>query len=143
MREHRIRLVTRLDHGAARIASASLVLGLLLSALAPSIARAQIASSTPESYLRIDQVVQETKRGQPRLTGYLYNTQDKWATRVLLQIETLDEAGLVIGSTLVPVYGDVPPRNRSYFEAALETAGASYRVTVRTVDWRGYGAGGG
>jgi hypothetical protein len=143
MREPRVRLAPGLDHGPARIASASLVLGLLLSALAPSIARAQIASSPPESYLRIDQVVQETKRGRPRLTGYVYNTQDKWATRVLLQIETLDDAGRVLGSMLIPVYGDVPPRNRSYFDAALATVGASYRVTVRTVDWRGYGAGGG
>jgi len=116
---------------------------LLSAALCASIARAQIASSTPESYLRIADIAQDVRRGRPRLTGYVYNSRDVWATRVLLQIETLDGADRVIGSELVPVFGDVPPRNRSYFDVALSATGASYRVTVRTVDWRGYGPGGG
>jgi len=125
------------------VAAATLALVLLCGAVAPLPARAQVQLSTPESYLRVDGIAQEVKRGKPRLTGYLNNPRDLWATRVLLQVETLDDARRVIGSTLAPVYGDVPPRNRSYFDVALAATGANYRVTVRTVDWRGYGAGGG
>jgi hypothetical protein len=59
---------------------------------------------------------------------------------VRLQVEALDASGNVIGSTLGFVFGDVPPANRSSFEIPLPGSGAaSYRVTVRTLDWRIYG----
>jgi hypothetical protein len=37
----------------------------------------------------------------------------------------------------------VPPSSRSYFEIRAPVKAPSYRVTVDSFDWRGYGAGGG
>jgi hypothetical protein len=100
-------------------------------------------SPTLESYLRVEFTVEPSKGGRLRLSGYVYNTWDKWATDVRLSAEALDDGGQVVGSTAVAVYGKVPPGNRSYFDVPLTTAGARYRVTVRSVEWRTYGAGGG
>jgi hypothetical protein len=48
------------------------------------------------------------------------------------------------GRKVGDVFGDVPPADRLYFEISVPSSGAaSYRVTVRTLDWRGYGGGGG
>ena len=38
---------------------------------------------------------------------------------------------------------EVPPRNRSYFDAPLAATGSSCRVTVQSADWRTFGASGG
>ena len=101
------------------------------------------ASAQFNSYLRVDFTVEPSKGGRMRVTGYVYNTWDKWATDVRLLAEALDASGQVVGSTSISVYGKVPPGNRSYFDAPLAATGASYRVTVQTADWRTYGAGGG
>ena len=95
------------------------------------------------SYLRVDFTVEPSKGGRMRLTGYVYNTWDKWATDVRLLAEALDASGQVVGSMPISVYGKVPPGNRSYFDAPLTVTGSSYRVTVQSSDWRTYGAGGG
>jgi hypothetical protein len=118
-----------------------LVVTVLCAVVRVGASIAQIPSATPESYLRVE--AEQSKGGRPRLTGYVYNPRDLWAARVQLLVEALDGSGSVVGATLVSVYGDVPPRNRSYFEAPLSVTGSSYRVTVRSVDRRGYGAGGG
>jgi hypothetical protein len=105
-------------------------------------ATAQVMLPTLTSYLRVD-FAAESKGGRPRLTGYVYNTWEKWATDVRLLVEALDEAGQVVGSRPLSVYGKVPPGGRSYFDAPLTATGASYRVTVQSADWRTFGAGGG
>jgi hypothetical protein len=121
----------------------ALALTLALPAAGVGTAGAQRASSPLESYLRVEWTVEPAKGGGQRVVGYVYNDRDVWAANVRLLVEALDASGQAVGSTLVSVYGEVPPRNRSYFEAPLPLAGSSYRVTVRVVDWRGYGGGGG
>ncbi|HEV8441125.1 MAG TPA: hypothetical protein VGT40_23800 [Methylomirabilota bacterium] len=116
---------------------------LTLMLLAAGGATAQMQSATPESYLRVEWTVEQSKSGRQRLTGYVYNPRDLYATGVRLLVEALDGSGQVVDSKTATVYGDVPPRNRSYFDTAPPANGSTYRVTVRTVDWRGYGAGGG
>ena len=98
--------------------------------------------STGDPYLRVEFTVEPAKDSHSRLTGYVYNERDMWAANVLLGVEVLDAAGAVVDSTTDSVYGNIPPRNRSFFEVKLPATGASYRVIVRAVDWRGYGAGG-
>ncbi len=127
----------------ARALRAVLVSMLALAAVGVETAKAQMASRTPESYLRVESTVEPSKSGRQRITGYVYNERDLRAANVQLLVEALDASGQVVGSTPAWVYGEVPPRNRSYFEVPLSLSGSSYRVTVRSVDWRGYGAGGG
>jgi len=121
-------------------AGLGMMLAFTVSSMAPVMA--QVPPTHP-SYLRIESSVEPGKGGRMRVSGYVYNTWDKWAVDVRLLVEALDAAGEVTGSTSVLVYGKVPPGNRSYFDSALTATGASYRVTVQTVDWRTYGAGGG
>jgi len=134
------RRTERVNLGLAGLAALAM---LWLVSLGASPATAQIQSATPESYLRVHSVTAEPKRGRLRVTGYVYNTRDLYATRVQLLVESLDASGQAVASTTAWVYGDVPPNSRSYFDAAVSQAGATYRVTVRAVDWRGYGGGGG
>ncbi len=101
------------------------------------------ASAQFNSYLRVEFTVEPAKGGRMKLSGYVYNTWDKWATDVRLLVEALDASGQVVGSTPISVFGKVPPSNRSYFDAPLTVTGASYRVTVQSADWRTFGAGGG
>jgi len=128
---------------AVRAALTAAILMVCGAAIDGPRAIAQIQSVAPESYLQVESVVAQPKGGKPRVTGYVYNTRDLYATRVQLFIEALDAAGQVVASSAAWVYGDVPPRTRSYFDAPVSAAGSTYRVTVRSVDWRGYGAGGG
>jgi len=65
---------------------------------------AQVMLPTLTSYLRVD-VATESKGGRMRLTGYVYNTWDKWATDVRLLVDALDASGQVVGSMPVSVYG--------------------------------------
>jgi len=55
---------------------------------------------------------------------------------VRLLVETLDASGAVTARTIGFVRGVVPFHDRSYFEVSLKTAGASYRVSLTTFDWR-------
>jgi len=105
-------------------------------------AMAQVMLPRLTSYLRVD-FTTESKGGRVRLTGYVYNTWDKWATDVRLLVEALDPSGQLVGSMPVSVYGKVPPGGRSYWDVPLTVSGSSYRVTVQSADWRTYGAGGG
>src|SRR5262245_12687133 len=83
-------------------------------------ATAQVTLPTLTSYLRVD-FATEWKGGRMRLTGYVYNTWDKWATDVRLLIEALEASGQVAGSMPVSVYGKVPPSGRSSQAAASAT----------------------
>jgi len=119
-----------------------MVLACLLGSGVPQTI-AQIPSLAPESYLRVEDVLAGSQRGRPSVSGYVYNSRDLYATRVQLLVESLDASGQVTASTTAWVYGEVPPRSRSYFDVRVSEAGNRYRVSVLSVDWRGYGAGGG
>ncbi len=118
------------------------ILILVVGLLAAGAARAEILGRTQDQGLRAEWSVEQTKRGRPQISGYVYNERDQWAATVRLLVEALDATGQVTGSGIGYVYGDVPPRSRAYFEVPVPAQGASYRITIRAVDWRGYGTGG-
>ncbi|HET7874230.1 MAG TPA: hypothetical protein VFN71_01795 [Methylomirabilota bacterium] len=116
---------------------------LLTSLVEAGAVRAAIEGRALDTGLRVEWTVGPTCRGQPQISGYLYNDRDQWAANPRLLLHSLDAAGQVTGSTWIYAISDVPPRSRSYFEAAVPGGPASYRVSVGSVDWRGYGAAGG
>lgn len=123
------------------IAVTAIVLCWLMGSGLPE-AFAQIRSVPLESYLRVEDVVAGSHRGRPNVSGYVYNSRDLYASRVELLVESLDASGQVTASMTASVYGEVPPRSRSYFDAPVSEPGSKYRVTVLSVEWRGYGGGG-
>ena len=121
----------------------AVITALLLAVLSGAAgAGAEILGRTQDQGLRTEWSVEQTKRGRTQISGYVYNERDQWAATVRLLVEALDATGQVTGSGIGYVYGDVPPRSRAYFEVPVPAQGASYRITIRTVDWRGYGTGG-
>jgi hypothetical protein len=118
-------------------------LALLVWLLQVPAARAEIRGWAADTGLRVEWTPALTKRGQTQISGYVYNERDQWAANPRLLVESLDSAGQVIASIPFSAVSDVPPRSRSYFEAPVPSGATSYRVTVRSVDWRGYGAAGG
>jgi hypothetical protein len=107
-------------------------------------AGAQISGRTTEGDLRVEWSAEEDRRGRPVVSGYIYNDRPgSYATGVWLRVEALDAAGQTVGSTTGYVMGDVPPSSRYYFEIKAPAKAASYRATVQSYAWRGYGAGGG
>jgi hypothetical protein len=74
--------------------------------------------------------------------GYVYNRGRQGAQRVRLEIERVDAAGRVIGSSGLWVNGDVPMESRAFFSASVPEA-ASYRVHVMSYDWTCSGGGSG
>ena len=125
-----------------RIRRVSVLLVVMTIMLGGSLVHAQSFGRALSQDVRLDWAVEQGRKGQ-EIAGYVYNLRAGWwASNVQLQVEALDASGAVIGSTLGLVFGDVPPANRSYFEIPVPGSGAaSYRVTVRTLDWRIYGPG--
>ncbi len=127
----------------ARVVSTA-VLAVLLIGLGAGAARAQIGTRTAGDDLRVEWSASDDRRGRPVVSGYVHNRRaGTYAIGVRLAVEALDGSGRVVGSTTGYVMGDVPPSSRSYFEIKAPAKAASYRVTIDSFDWRGYGAGGG
>ena len=116
------------------------MLVVMTTMLGGALAHAQNFGRALSQDVRLDWTVAQGRNGQ-EIAGYVYNLRGGWwASNVRLQVEALDASGHVIGSNVGFVFGDVPPANRSYFEIPVPVSGAaSYRVTVRTLDWRTYG----
>jgi hypothetical protein len=131
------------SRGRAAIGRAAALLTLLIASSA-GVASAQVFGRSTEQDVRLEWTAREDRRGRPVVTGYLYNQRaGSYATSVRLLVEALDASGQVAGSTTGFVFGDVPPSDRSYFEVKAPAKTASYRVTIQTLSWRTYGAGGG
>ena len=104
-------------------------------------ATAQIyAPQTLERYFRLEWTVTRDRKG-PAIEGYVYNMSRRLVERMRLQIERLDAAGTIVGSSAVWVLGTVPIESRAYFQASVPAA-ASYRVQVLTFDWAAGGGSG-
>jgi len=93
--------------------------------------------------LRLEWELARTRSGQPEIRGYIYNSYMRAANNVRLLVETLDESGQVVESTYGWVFGIVPVFSRAPFDVPLKRAGASYRISVTSFDWRDGGGGGG
>ena len=98
------------------------------------------APQSLERYFRLEWQVTHGRKG-PAIEGYVYNKAMRDAERMRLQIERLDDAGKVLGSSTVWVLGGVRMDGRAYFHASVPDA-VSYRVQVLSFDWTGGGAGG-
>jgi hypothetical protein len=109
----------------------------------PAPAAAVSAPSGIDARIRLDWEAGTRRGGKPVIQGYVYNDYGRPATDVHLLVETLDASGAVIAKTIGFVQGVVQFNDRVYFEVPLKAAGASYRVTVTSFDWKGGGGGGG
>jgi hypothetical protein len=127
----------------ARVVSTAVLAALLIGPGAGA-TRAQIGTRTAGDDLRVEWSASDDRRGRSVVSGYVHNRRaGTYAIGVRLLVEALDGSGRVVGSTTGYVMGDVPPSSRSYFEIKAPAKAATYRVTIDSFDWRGYGAGGG
>ena len=99
------------------------------------------APESVERYFRLEWQLTHGRKG-PAIEGYVYNKAMRDTERMRLQIERLDDAGKVLGSSTVWVLGGVRMDGRAYFSASVPDA-VSYRVHVLSFDWTGGGAGSG
>jgi len=125
----------------ARGAIIGLTVALLLMGSARGGAQTLYAPETTDRYFQVEFEVTQKRKG-PSVEGYLYNRAHQTAQRVRLQIQRLDAAGVVVGSSSIWVTGEVPMESRAFFSAAVPEA-ASYRVQVLSFDWTCQGGGGG
>lgn len=84
----------------------------------------------PDARFHVKWEAGQSRRGTPIVSGYVTNNTGTAATDVRLRIEVLDANGQPIGETVYRLFGELPPGDRSYFEAPIRTAGASYRLNV-------------
>jgi hypothetical protein len=91
-----------------------------------------------EQYFRIEWQAEES-RGEPVITGYVYNDSSQPAANVRLLVEGFDGAGKQVSRTTAYVGGEVPNGNRSYFRVTVPRT-ATYRVAVFWWEWRDRGA---
>ena len=104
-------------------------------------AAALSAASSVDARIRLDWQVGSGRGGRPVIQGYVFNDYGRPASDVQLLVETLDASGAVIGRAIGFVRGVVQFNDRAYFEVPIKTPGASYRVSVTALDWKGGGAG--
>jgi hypothetical protein len=125
----------------ARRAVAGLAAAVLLAGAAPARAQTLYAPETIDRDFQIEfQVIQQRKG--PAVEGYVYNRAHQAAQRVRLQIQHMDAAGAIVGSSTTWVLGVVPMESRAFFRTAVPEA-ASYRVQVLSFDWTCQGGGSG
>jgi hypothetical protein len=117
--------------------------GLLLLLGGASAALAISSPSGLDSRLRFEWDVRQTRANCLEIQGYIYNDYMRAANNVRLLVETLDANGQVVDRTYGFVFGIVPVLSRAPFDVPLKRAGASYRITVTSFEWRDGGGGGG
>jgi len=99
------------------------------------------AASTVDPRIRLDWEVRIGRGGRAVIEGYVYNDYGRPASEVQLLVETLDASGAVIARDIGFVRGVVQFNDRAYFEVPLKVTGASYRVSVTSLNWKGGGGG--
>jgi len=124
-----------------RHAVIGLTIALLLASAAPGPGQTIYVPETTDRYFQVEFDVTRNRRG-PAVEGYVYNRGRQAAQRVRLQIQRVDAAGSVVGSSTIWVQGDVPMDNRAFFTASVPEA-TSYRVYVISYDWACQGGGSG
>lgn len=99
------------------------------------------AASTVDQRIRLDWDVKVGRGGRAVIQGYVYNDNGRPAADVRLLVETLDASGAVVARDIGFVRQVVQFNDRAYFEVPLKATGASYRVSVTSLDWKGGGGG--
>ena len=82
-----------------------------------------------------------TRGGQPAIEGYVANKTGYSYRFIVLAVDGTDAAGRPLPTTTFYVNGEVSAGDRLYFKNAVPQAGANYRVTVRSYERFGGGAG--
>jgi len=113
----------------------------VIALLAPSGAAeaSTYAQESLDRYFRFEYEVTPSAT-RPVVSGYVYNMNPGVPVeRMQVSVQSLDDAGNVIGTTSTWVLGGVPPGNRAYFTTHA-APGASYRVSVLFFDWGSRGS---
>jgi len=82
-----------------------------------------------------------TRGGQPAIEGYVANKTGYSYRFIVLAVDGTDAAGRPLPTTTFYVNGEVSAGDRIYFKNVVPQAGANYRVTVRSYERFGGGAG--
>jgi len=82
-----------------------------------------------------------TRGGQPAIEGYVANKTGYSYRFIVLAVDGTDAAGRPLPTTTFYVNGEVSAGDRIYFKNAVPQAGANYRVTLRSYERFGGGAG--
>jgi hypothetical protein len=85
--------------------------------------------------LRSEWSVETPARGRAHVVGYLYNTRIQDAANVWLRVDRVGADGAVAGTYRGRVVGDVLSGGRLFFDVPVGEAGASYQVSVDSVEW--------
>jgi hypothetical protein len=118
----------RMSKGLLGLGAAAALLGSAGVISGPARAAELYAPETLERYFKL-----EWAREGRTVNGYVYNTGNRRAARMILLVEGLDGNEKPVARTTTWVR-DVPPNNRAFFEVAVPTA-AAYRVSVQSFDW--------
>jgi hypothetical protein len=103
-------------------------------------AKSSQAPSLGSEFFHVKWTAGVDRRGQPRISGYVYDDYGDPAEHVQLQITALDASGHEIGEVTRPVAGLVPAEGDAYFDVAVPAA-SSYRVDVSAFDFLEFGQG--
>ena len=106
---------------------------------APTPVQALGAAATVDPRIRLDWQVGAARGGRPVIQGYVYNDYGRPASDVRLLVETLDASGAVVARHVGFIRGVVQLNDRAYFELPIQMPGASYRLSVTALDWKGGG----
>jgi len=88
-----------------RFALAGLIAALFLTSAAPAPAQPLYAQETTDRYFHVKFDVARNRKG-PIVEGYVYNHGPQAAQRVRLEIQRVDTAGNVVGSSSMWVIAD-------------------------------------
>jgi hypothetical protein len=120
-----------------------LALTMMLTTLATTgTALAQSFGASPDDRtFQVTWNATTTRRGQPAIEGYVANKTGYSYRLIVLAVDGTDAAGRPLPTTTFYVNGEVSAGDRIYFKNAVPQAGANYRVTVRSYERFGGGAG--
>ncbi len=117
----------------ARLVALVVMIGTILG---PAVlVHAQDKGTATSPPLRVEWELSVPHGGYRNMCGRVYNSHHLTARRVGLLAEGLDGNGKVVSSRYKEVLGDVPAAGYSFFCVPLEAGAATYRVSIRGVDW--------
>src|SRR5213594_599635 len=120
-----------------------LALAMMLTTLATTgTALAQSFGTSPDDRtFQVTWNAATTRGGQPAIEGYVANKTGYSYRFIVLAVDGTDAAGRPLPTTTFYVNGEVSAGDRIYFKNAVPQAAANYRVTVRSFERFGGGAG--
>ena len=119
---------------------ASVVVGLMVLGAGVAPVRSVLATELREAespgsaFFHVEWTRSMDRRGQSKITGYVYNDYQVAATNVELQISTMGVDGREVASATARVPGTIPALGRAYFEATVPHSSPD-RVSVVAFDF--------